>query len=612
MQTERCWRELAQQLRVDCLRAVAAAGSGHAPSALSAADLMAVLLHKYLCYDFHHPKHPGNDHLVFSKGHAAPLLYGMLKAAGAISDQELLTLRQFGSCLEGHPTPRLPWVEVATGSLGQGLPIAVGMALSGKRLDRIPFRVWVLCGDGELSEGSMWEAFEHAAFEELDNLTAIVDVNRFGQAETRHGWDSGAYIRRAQAFGWHALEVDGHDLRAIDEAYAAAVATFGQPTVIVARTVKGRGVAALEDNGEAHSKPMVDAAAAIRELGGERHIRVEVGRPPGDPSPRRFKNESVSLPRYQIDSVVSLRQAYGETLVALGAAYENLIVVDADVGSSTFAHLFAEAHPERFFQSYIAEQQMMATAVGLQALGYTVFASTFAAFLSRAYDFVRMATVSRAQLCLAGSHPGVSIGPDGPSQMGLEDLAAFRALHGSTVLYPSDANQASWLVRGMAEQPGVVYLRVTRAAVPVLYDPHEPFRIGASRVLRASSDDKVAIVGAGITLHEALRAANRLAGLGVRARVIDLYSIKPVDEATLQEAALTTGGRLVTVEDHRPEGGLGDAVLGALAGLGQPLRLTKLAVTGMPGSGAPSQQLRAARIDAGSIVEAALALLGID
>jgi transketolase len=601
--------ELARQLRVDAVRATAAAGSGHPTSALSAADLMAVLLDGYLRYDFADPAHPGNDHLIFSKGHAAPLLYAMFKAAGTISDQELLRLRKLDSLLEGHPTPRLPWVDVATGSLGQGLPIAVGIALGAKRLGR-PSRIWVLCGDGEMAEGSMWEAFERAGYERLDNLLVIVDANGMGMCGgIMCGPDPGILADRARAFGWDAIEIDGHDLAQIDKAYAEATAPTDRPLAIVARTVKGRGVAAVEGRHGVHGKPLADPEAAIRELGGRGEDQRVTVAGPAPATRRQFRRRWARLPAYVVGGQVALRQAYGDALGALGAAREDVVVLDADVRTSTYAHLFADAHPERFFEMGIAEQQMVATAVGLQVLGYAPYASTFAAFLSRAHDFVRMAAVSSADIRLVGCYPGISIGPDGPSQMALEDLAAFRAIHGSVVLYPSDANQTSWLVHRLADQPGISYLRVTRAELPVLYPAGERFEIGGSRVLRASDDDDVAIVAAGITLHEALTAAQTLAHNGIRARVIDLYSVKPVDAANLCAAARVTGGRLVTVEDHRPEGGLGDAVLSALAESGEPLRLVKLAVDLMPGSGRPRELRRAAGIDADAIVAAARSLV---
>ena len=600
--------ELAQQLRVDAVRASAAAGSGHPTSSMSAADLMAVLLARHLRYDFDNPLHPGNDHLIFSKGHASPLLYALYKAAGAISDEELLTFRKLGSRLEGHPTPRLPWVDVATGSLGQGMPVGVGLALAG-RLEHLPGRVWVLCGDSELAEGSMWEAFEHAGHEGLDKLTAIVDVNRLGQrGPTRHGWDTGAYAARIKAFDWHTIEIDGHDLAAVEKAFAKAESTVGRPTAILARTKKGRGVSAVEDREGMHGKPLADPEGAIRELGGVRDMRVSVTAPLEVSAAEPTVDGPIELPRYQQGDHVATRQAYGEALAALGSARTSILALDGEVGDSTKTELFAKEHPNRFLEFYIAEQQMVAAAVGLQVNGWVPFASTFAAFLTRAYDFVRMAAVSRANVKLVGSHAGVSIGQDGPSQMGLEDLAAFRAVHGSTVLYPCDANQAAHMVVAMADAPGVSYLRTTRGETPVIYGPDEEFPVGGSRVLRSSETDRVTLVTAGITVHEALAAADQLRQEGIAARVIDLYSIKPVDAITLRTAADQTG-RIVTVEDHWAEGGLGDAVLDALASGGALPRVTKLAVRAMPGSATPAEQLKAAGIDAAAIANAARALL---
>jgi transketolase len=602
--------ELAQQFRVDSVRMSAAAKSGHPTSAMSAADLMAVLVDGYLRYDFDHPKSPANDRLVFSKGHASTLVYAIFRAAGVVTDEDILRYRTFGSPLEGHPTPVLPWVDVATGSLGQGLPIGVGMALAAKYLERLPSRVWVLCGDSELAEGSMWEAFEHAAHYELDNLTAILDVNRLGQrGETMVGWDVETYAERARAFGWHAVLVDGHDVEAIDRGYAEAVATEGKPTVVVARTLKGRGVSEVEDQNGYHGKPLDDPDAAIAELGGLRDIHVDVAKPPAPPSPKPSATP-LELPRYELGSEVATRKAYGDALAALGAARPDVVALDGEVSNSTFAEVFAKAHPDRYFEMYIAEQQMVAAAVGLQAVGWRPFASTFAAFLSRAYDFVRMAAVSRATLALSGSHAGVSIGEDGPSQMGLEDIAAFRAIHGSTVLHPCDANQTAHLVAAMAETSGVSYLRTLRPATPVLYSPDETFEIGGSRVLRSSDEDEVALVAAGITVHEALAAADLLAAEGVAARVIDLYSIKPLDVATVVAAAEATDGRLVTVEDHWLEGGLGDAVLAAVADLDDPPRVVKLGVREMPHSGKPAELLASAGIDAEHIAAAARRLVG--
>jgi transketolase len=602
-------KELAQQFRVDSVRMSAAAKSGHPTSAMSAAELMAVLLDGYLAYDFEAPKNPTNDRLVFSKGHASTLVYAMLRAAGAITDEELMTYRTIGSRLEGHPTPVLPWIDVATGSLGQGLPIGVGMAIAQKRLARVAARTWVLCGDSEMAEGSIWEAFEHAAHYELDNLTAILDVNRLGQrGETMVGWNVETHVERARAFGWHAIAIDGHDLAQIDRAYAEALATSGRPTIVVARTVKGKGVAAVENQNGWHGKPLEDPEAAIEELGGLRNVRIDV-RKPEHAEPNRFPDGALELPRYEVGSEVATRKAYGEALAALGAARGEVVALDGEVSNSTFAELFAKAHPDRYFEMYIAEQQMVAAAVGMQVVGWRPFASTFAAFLSRAYDFIRMAAISRARLCLSGSHAGVSIGEDGPSQMGLEDIAALRAVHGSVVLHPCDANQTAQLVAAMADHDGIAYLRTLRPATEVLYDPDEQFEIGGSRVLRSSDDDDVAIVAAGITVREALAAADRLAEDGISARVVDLYSIKPVDTEALAAAAEATQGRLVTVEDHWPEGGLGDAVLAAVAELEEPPRVVKLAVRGMPSSGKPEELLAAAGIDAGHIAQAATRLV---
>jgi transketolase len=605
------WRELGQQLRVDSVRAAAAANSGHPTSSMSAADLMAVLFAKYYHYDFDNPEDPRNDHLVFSKGHASPLFFALYKAAGAITDEELLTFRKFGSKLEGHPVPVFPWVDVATGSLGQGLPFSVGIALAGQRLDQLPYRVWVLCGDSEMAEGSMWEAFEHGTHEKLDNLTAIIDVNRLGQrGETMHGWDLDSYARRAEAFGWHAIEIDGHDVEAIDAAYAEAIATTGRPTVIVAKTVKGKGVAAVENKEGWHGKPLDDPEAAIEELGGIRNILVDVAKPEFEGEPHVFETGPLELPPYELGEEVATRKAYGDALKALGDGRGDVVALDGEVSNSTFAELFAKAHPDRYFEMFIAEQQLVAAAVGLQVRGWKPFASTFAAFFSRAYDFVRMAAISRAEIKLSGSHAGVSIGEDGPSQMALEDLAAFRAVHGSTVLYPSDANQTAKLVAAMADLAGISYMRTTRANTPVIYGPDEDFPVGGCKVVRSSDNDEVTIVGAGITLHEALKAADSLAEDGVHARVIDLYSVKPIDVETLRAAAEATGGRLVVAEDHWPEGGLGEAVLSAFADADERPRMVHLAVSEMPTSGKPAELLAAAGIDAEHIAAAAKQLLG--
>ncbi|MFG6201180.1 transketolase [Nonomuraea sp. JJY05] len=598
--------ELAAQLRVDSVRAAAEAGSGHPTSSMSAADLMAVLFACHLHYDFENPDNPANDHLIFSKGHASPLLYALFKAAGVVDDKELLTFRRRGSRLEGHPTPRLPWVDVATGSLGQGLPVGVGVAMAG-RLERMPYRVWVLCGDSELAEGSIWEAAEHAGCEGLANLTAIVDVNRLGQrGPTRHGWDTGAYARRFGAFGWHTIEIDGHDPGQIDYALSDARNTRRRPTVILAKTRKGEGALEVENREGAHGKPLKEPDKAVEELGGRRDLRVEVHKPEAPAAPYRFETRPMNLPAYKVGDKAATRTAFGEALAALGAARGDVVALDGEVADSTKTEAFGKEFPERFFEMYIAEQQLVAAAVGLQVRGWKPYAATFAAFLTRAYDFIRMAGVSRASIRLVGSHAGVAIGEDGPSQMGLEDLAMLRAVHGSTVLYPCDANQTAALTAELADVEGVSYLRTTRGETPVIYPPEERFPVGGSRVLRHSPNDRATVVAAGVTVHEALAAADELREAGIPVGVIDLYSVKPIDTAVLVEAATTTGN-LITVEDHRLEGGLGDAVMDAVSELGP--RVVKLAVTGLPGSATPEEQLADAGIDRHAIAEAVKRLL---
>jgi transketolase len=602
------WHELAQQLRVDSIRATTQAASGHPTSSMSAADLAAVLLASHLRYDFKHPENPNNDHLILSKGHASPLLYAMYKAAGAVSDDELMTLRKLGSRLEGHPTPDLPWVDVATGSLGQGLPIAVGVALAGKRLEKRPYRVWVIMGDSEMAEGSVWEAMGRASDEKLGNIIAIADVNRLGQrGPTALQWHTEVYAERARAFGWQAIVVDGHNLEEIDAAYKQAAQSTDVPTLIVAKTKKGSGVSLVEDKENWHGKALSkdQAEAAIKELGGERHLIVTPPAPPADAGAPQATAGTLTLPTWEVGKKMATRQAFGDALTALGKARPDVVAIDAEVGNSTFTEGFDEAFPDRFFQSYIAEQQMVATAVGMSVRHFTPFAATFAAFMSRAYDFIRMSAISKANIRLCGSHAGVSIGEDGPSQMALEDLAMMRAVGGSTVLYPCDANQTAKLVAEMADLKGVVYMRTTRAATPVVYGPDESFPVGGSKVLRSSASDAVTLVAAGITIPEALAAADELAKAGIAARVIDLYSVKPVDVATLSAAAAETGG-IVVVEDHWSEGGVGSAVLEGLASTGKPLpKVSLLGVKKLPGSGTPTELIDLAGISARHIVEAA-------
>ncbi|SIN44996.1 transketolase [Micromonospora cremea] len=602
--------ELAAQLRVDAIRCSTRAESGHPTSSLSAADLLAVLISRHLRYQWTDPRGRTNDHLIFSKGHASPLLYAVFKAVGAITDQELVeTYRQFGSRLQGHPTPALPWVDVATGSLGQGLPVGVGIALAGRYLDHLPFHVWALCGDSEMAEGSIWEALDKAGHYGLRNLTVIVDINRFGQrGPTELEWDLDTYRRRVEAFGCQALVIDGHDLAAIDEAFGRARQATG-PTVVLARTVKGKGVPEVEDQPGWHGKPLKPdmAERAVKALGGVRQIRVTGPQPESAPPASAPAGEPPTLPRYDKGAKVATRNAYGDALRALGSR-PDVVALDGEVSDSTRADKFAEAYPDRFFEMFISEQQLVAAAVGLQVRGYRPFAATFAAFFSRAYDFVRMAGISRADIALSGSHCGVEIGTDGPSQMGLEDLAAMRAVQGSTVLYPSDAVSCAALVAQMVDRKGVNYLRTTRGKYPVLYDNEDPFPVGGSKLLRGGDDDDVALIGAGVTVHNCLAAADELAREGIKARVIDLYSVKPLDRDRLLDAVRATGGRLLVIEDHYPEGGMGSAVLESLADLAEPVRVKHLAVRGLPTSGTPTQLMDQAGIGVSAIVAAARAM----
>ena len=612
--------ELAAQLRVDSVRSSTSAGSGHPTSSMSAADLLAVLVTRHLRYDWDDPRLAANDHLIFSKGHASPLLYSAFKAVGVVSEEELMTgYRRFGQRLEGHPTPVLPWVDVATGSLGQGLPDGVGVALAGKYLDRLPYRVWVLCGDSELAEGSIWEALDKASHYSLSNLIVIVDVNRLGQSgPSELGWDLDAYAARAAAFGAGVMVIDGHDLAEIDGALAAAEGDIpgGQATVILAKTVKGRGFSEVENKEGWHGRPFPPDMAdrAIAELGGVRNLVLRGPRP--EPVPASHQSAApadtgAASPEYAVGDKVATRKAYGDALVALGARDPKVVALDGEVKNSTFALEFAQAYPDRYFEMYIAEQQMVAAATGLAVRGYRPFASTFASFWTRAHDFIRMGAISGVDLRLAGSHAGVEIGADGPSQMGLEDLAMMRAVHGSTVLYPADGTSTAALVEAMAATAGISYIRTTRGSYPGLYPAGEAFPVGGSKVLRTGEHDEVTLIGAGITLHECLRAADILDAEGVGARVIDCYCVKPIDTPTIVAAAQATGGRIVIAEDHHPEGGLGSAVTDALLAAGQrDLSVAHLAVREMPGSGTGPELLAWAGIDAGHIAAAARRLAG--
>ena len=543
----------------------------------------------------------------------------MFAAAGAISEDELITrFRRFGSRLQGHPTPVLPWVDVATGSLGQGLAYGVGVALAGRYLEHAAYQTWVLCGDGEMAEGSIWEALDKASYYRLGNLTAIVDVNRLGQrGPTELGWDLDTYRARVDAFGCRALQIDGHDLDAIDRALSEC-RSADRPTVLLAKTIKGAGFAEIADQNGWHGRPLPPDMAdrAIAELGGRRRPRIAVRSPLPDapgagarPGAVTSLSGELRLPAYRVGEKVSTRQAYGAALTALGSAYGDIVCLDGEVSNSTYAQEFAIAHPERFFEMFIAEEQLIASTVGIAVRGYRPFASTFAAFLSRAYDFIRMAGISAVDIRLCGSHAGTEIGPDGPSQMALEDLAALRAIHGSTVLYPADANATAHVVAAMAQTGGVVYLRTTRGSYPVLYDADEAFPVGGSKLLRASTADQVTLVGAGVTVHHCLQAADELATDGVTARVVDAYSVKPIDTATLRAAVEQTGGRLVIVEDHYPQGGLAAAVLETLTEQRCTLQVAHLAVRGLPGSGTPAEVMDAAGITAPHIAAAARRLL---
>jgi transketolase len=619
--------ELAAQLRVDSIRSSTSAGSGHPTSSMSAADLLAVLVTRHLRYNWDQPHLPVNDHLIFSKGHASPLLYSVFKAVGVVSEDELMNgYRRFGQRLEGHPTPILPWVDVATGSLGQGLPDAVGIGLAGKYLERLPYRLWVLTGDSELAEGSIWEAFDKASYYQLSNLIVMADINRLGQrGETDVGWNLEEYQRRMEAFGARVLTIDGHDLTAIDKAMSTAADISGsQPTVILAKTIKGKGFSEVENKNGWHGKPFPPdmAERAIAELGGVRELVLrgplpepaqpgpEPEKPETAPAPMAAPKPSATPPQYEVGAKVATRKAYGDALVSLGTRDDRVVVLDGEVSNSTFAEEFTEVYPNRYFEMFIAEQVMVAAATGIAVRGYLAFASTFAAFFTRAYDFIRMGSISGVDLRLCGSHAGVEIGADGPSQMALEDLAMMRAVHGSTVLYPCDGTSTVALVDVMASTPGISYMRTTRGSFPGIYPAGESFSAGGSKVVRAGDNDQVTLVGAGVTLHEALGAAEILAAEGIVARVIDCYSVKPIDVETLVTAAEATSRRIVVAEDHHPEGGLGSAVADALLAAGlQDLSLSHLAVRGMPGSGTGEELLAWAGIDADHIADAARKLV---
>lgn len=605
--------ERAARLREHSLRATSEAGSGHPSSCLSAADVVAALFFDVMRYDPMRPGNPECDRFVLSKGHAAPLLYAAWAEAGAFPVERLLTLRRFDSELEGHPTPRFSGTVAATGSLGQGLSVGVGIAWSALHLDRRDQRVYVLLGDGEMAEGSVWEAVELAAYYRLENLVAIIDVNGLGQSQrTMNGFDVETYADRFRSFGWHALTFEGNEMNAVVGAFDAAKALRRKPIALVAKTEKGSGVSFLANKDNWHGKPLkkgeqLDAALAEVRIGTAGNGALppppayDGGRPAAKPRVSRM-----AAPRYKAGAEVATREAYGTALAKLGKVNPSLVVLDADTKNSTYAERFLDVHPGRYMEGFIAEQNMIGAAVGLSASGKIPFVSTFACFLTRGFDHIRMAAISRANLKMAGSHCGVSIGPDGPSQMGLEDIAMMRAVPGVDVLYPADAVATERLVEAMSRRTGMQYVRLTRPKAPILYDRKEEFPIGGSKVVRSTKKDAVTVVAAGITVWEALKAHDVLASEGIAIRVLDAYSVKPIDRPGILAAARETGNRLLVVEDHYFDGGLGDAVLNAVSGEG--VAVTKLAVQGVPRSGKPEELLRHFGIDAKAIIDAVRAM----
>jgi transketolase len=582
---------------------------------MSAADLTAAVFFHAMRYDVANPKNPLNDRVVFSKGHAAPLLYAAWAEAGAFPAERIKTLRQFTSELEGHPTPRLPWVEVATGSLGQGLAFGVGMALNSRYLDKVNNNIFVLMGDGECAEGSIWESAEIASYYKLDNLIGIVDVNALGQSQrTMYGHDTEVYRRRFEAFGWHALSINGHDMSEIVAALDEVTLVPDKPSVIIAATKKGKGVSFIEDKDGWHGKPLKkgeEMERALEELESRSRLAptLKVASPEGRSMSGGIAPAAgggFAIGEYSAGQEVATREAFGAALARAGDANGLVVALDGDTKNSTFSEKFMKAHPDRFFECFIAEQNMVSAAVGLSAMGKIPFASTFACFLTRAYDQIRMAAISRANLKLCGSHAGVSIGEDGPSQMALEDLAMMRAIEGSMVLYPSDAVATEHAVRIAAENRGIVYIRTSRPKTPVIYSSTESFEPGRAKVLRNSADDRATIATSGVTLFEALAAYDELKSQGINVRVVDLFSIKPIDVATLTEAGKATANLIITVEDHSIDGGIGDAVAGAVSPAG--IRVHRLGVNEMPRSGKPEELLAAYGIDRTAIISRVKAL----
>ncbi len=601
---------LAKLVRYYILLATSKAGSGHPTSSLSATDLITTLMFGgFFLYDPARPSLPNNDRFILSKGHASPLLYALWTVAGQVSEEELLRYRTFGSPLEGHPTPHFKYADVATGSLGQGLSIGVGMALNAKYLDRLPHRTYVLLGDSEMAEGSNWEAMEIAAHYKLDNLVGIIDVNRLGQrGETMYGWDVEVYDRRATAFGWQTIVIDGHDYARIFAAFKQALEAKEKPVMIIARTIKGKGVPAVENKNGWHGKVLKkeDIDEAIKGFGPlDKSLRGQIAQPQDLEPPKRSRAEAAQ-PDYKAGEAVATRKAYGNALKRIYPAFPDIVALDGEVNNSTYAEIFEEAFPDRFFEMFIAEQNMVGAAVGLSARGKLPFVSTFAAFLTRAFDQIRMSRYSNANVKFVGSHAGVSIGQDGPSQMGLEDIAMFRNIADAVILYPADAYATERCVELAAGHRGIVYLRTNRGATPVIYGAAETFEIGGLKVLKKSGGDRLCVIGGGVTLFEALAAYDELKKDGVPIRVIDLYCVKPIDGARLMEA-LSGLSIVVTVEDHHPEGGIGEAVRSALAA--PTITVHSLAVRKVPKSGSPSELLDYEEISRSAIVKKVKELL---
>lgn len=595
-------KELAKRLRHNSVLSTSTAGSGHPSSSLSAADLMSALCFGgFFKARLHEPEFANNDRLIFSKGHASPLFYALYEVAGAISTDELKDLRKFSSNLEGHPTMRFPYTEAATGSLGQGLSVGVGMALNAKLFDKLPYKTFVLLGDSEMAEGSVWEAIQLASHYNLSNLIAILDVNRLGQrGETMIGHDTGAYANRVASFGWTTITIDGHDMTAIVDAFEEATKSQ-RPVMIIAKTIKGKGISFIEDQDGWHGKaiPQDQLEAALTEIGDVDYSVSGQFAEPENLQPADRKSQTVKAVSYEFNELVATRKAYGNALRRLAPAYPELVVLDAEVSNSTFADGMKTVDSDRFIEVFIAEQNMVSIALGLSRRNKKPFISTFAAFFTRASDQIRMSQYSDAKITFVGSHAGVSIGEDGASQMGLEDISLFRCLNESTVLYPSDALSAEKLIEASVFNKGITYVRTTRQDTPVIYKNEDLFPIGGSKTIKQSAKDMVTVIGAGITLHEALAAYKELAEENIMIRVIDLYSIKPIDSATLHRAAKETQA-VLTVEDHRPEGGLGEAVMAALAS--QPTPVYSLAVTKLPRSGKPAELLAYEEIDAQAII----------